>query len=117
MPSRSATTFAGGGVSRRPRPRGRSGRVRRPSISWRAASRSSTSAPNGAVAATASRIVARRRAAAAGARERLAARLGRRPVEDQHAVEVVELVLDDARGEPVELERERGRRARPAPRA
>ena len=37
-------------------------------------------------------------------RQRLAAGLGRRPVEDQDPVEVVELVLDDPRGEALELE-------------
>ncbi len=55
IPSRSATSFAGGAASRRPRPAGASGRVRSAAISWRSASRSSTSAPNGAVAATAMR--------------------------------------------------------------
>src|ERR671931_1044606 len=35
--------------------------------------------------------------------ERLAAGFARRPVEDQRAVEVVELVLDDACGEVLEL--------------
>ena len=37
-------------------------------------------------------------------RHRLAARLRRRPLEDQHPVEMVELVLHDARVEPLELE-------------
>src|SRR5262245_26405109 len=40
------------------------------------------------------------------ARERRAARLLRRAVDDQDPVEVVELVLGDARGEALELERE-----------
>ena len=48
--------FRGRGASLRPRPRGLSGRVRSSAMSWCSASRSSTSAPNGAVAATASRI-------------------------------------------------------------
>ncbi len=52
IPSRSATSFAGGGPTRRPRPRGASGRVRRNATSSASASRSSTSAPRGAVAAT-----------------------------------------------------------------
>ena len=55
MPSRSAVSFAGVGASVRPRPRGLSGRVSRSATSCAAASRSSTSAPNGAVAATAIR--------------------------------------------------------------
>ena len=54
MPSRSADAFAGGAASLRPRPAGRSGRVSSAATSCRAASRSSTSAPNGAVAATTS---------------------------------------------------------------
>ena len=45
MPSRSAVSFAGGAASLRPRPRGASGRVSSQAISWRAASRSRTSAP------------------------------------------------------------------------
>ena len=49
------TSFAGGGASCRPRPRGLSGRVSSCTTSCSAASRSSTSAPNGAVAATAIR--------------------------------------------------------------
>jgi hypothetical protein len=55
------------------------------------------SAPSGAVAATAS-LKARRHG------ERLAAILVRRSVEDQDAVEVVELVLSDPRRELLELE-------------
>ena len=35
--------------------------------------------------------------------ERFLAVLGVGPVDDQHAVEMVELVLDDPRGEPLEL--------------
>src|SRR5436309_1596349 len=58
MPRRSAVRFAAGGARRRPRPRGRSGFVRRKETSWRAASRSSTSAPNGAVAAAPRRAAA-----------------------------------------------------------
>ena len=59
-------------------------------------------------------------------RHRLAPRLRRRAVEDEHAVEVVVLVLRDARGHPLEvvrdlvavlvlaLEPDRGRAARRA---
>ncbi len=48
------------------------------------------------------RAVSQRRGPACGrrSRERLAPRLGGRPVDDQHAVEVVELVLGDPRREP-----------------
>ena len=55
MPSRSAAILAGGATSFRPRPAGASGRVSRALISCFAARRSRTSAPNGAVAATAIR--------------------------------------------------------------
>ena len=102
MPSRSAAVFAGGGASLRPRPRGASGRVSRKAISCRAASRSRTSAPIGAVAATA--ISHRKRDARPQQRERLLAVLRVGAVDDQHAVEVVELVLHDAGGVPLELE-------------
>ena len=50
------------------------------------------------------------------ARERLAARLLRRAVEDQDAVEVVELVLATRAREPLELERTTAPRRRPVPR-
>ena len=55
MPSPSATAFAGGAATLRPRPAGASGRVSSAVTSCVAASRSRTSAPNGAVAATAIR--------------------------------------------------------------
>ena len=105
-------SFAGGAASLRPRPRGRSGRVSSAATSCRAASRSSTSAPNGAVAATAIlRQVAYSSTSDEPRPQRARApslrRLARRAVEDQHAVEVVELVLDDAGREPLELELQR----------
>ena len=50
-------------------------------------------------------------------RQRLAARLVRRPVDDQDAVEVVDLVLDDPRVEVLELHPHRLRRRDPAHRA
>src|SRR3954447_14487618 len=107
MPSRSAARFAGGAAVLRPRPRGLSGRVSKPTTSCSAASRWSTSAPNAPVAATAIRRAATWRLAdddaRAQARERLAPRLGRRAVEDQDAVEVVGLVLGDARVRLLEL--------------
>src|SRR5436305_1444373 len=63
MPSCSATSFAGGGPSLRPRPCGASGRVRSHETSCCSARRSSTSAPSGAVAATPIRIREGRRPA------------------------------------------------------
>ena len=70
MPSRSAACFAGGAASLRPRPAGRSGRVSSATTSCRAASRSSTSAPNGAVAATTSFMRGGYRSTCAGRRAR-----------------------------------------------
>src|SRR5581483_10365142 len=69
-------------------------------------SRSSTAAPKGAVAATPIRATSAardERRTRTQPRERLPARLLRRAIEDQHAVEVVELVRDDAGVEPLEL--------------
>src|SRR5215211_5963562 len=100
MPRRSAVTFAGGGPGFRPRPRGRSGRVRRNAMSWWPASRSSTSAPKGAVAATPTRAKSDQCDPRPQHRERLA----RRPVDDEHAVEVVDLVQQDARARLYELQ-------------
>src|SRR6185436_4900786 len=108
MPSRSAITFAGGAATLRPRPAGRSGRVNSAATSWRAASRSSTSAPNGAVAATA--ILTQGGYVLEGLaerRERLTPRLVGRAREHQHTVEVVDLMLDDAGVHLVELESKR----------
>src|SRR5262249_32832203 len=79
-------------------------------ISCRSASRSSTSAPNGAVAATAMRATVRRLGQGAEDRlrpegsERFAPRVGGRPVEDQDPVEMVELVLHHPRVTLFELE-------------
>src|SRR5262249_48749552 len=107
IPCRSATSFAGGAASLRPRPRGASGRVRSATMSCRTARRSRTSAPNGAVAATAIRAM---RSADDDARpqrrQRLAARLRRRAVDHQHAVEVVDLVLHGPGDESLQLERD-----------
>ena len=105
MPSCSATCFAGGGASLRPRPRGASGRV----------SRKATRASRRAARARRRRAApSRRRRSAAvplpqnGARpqrrERLFAVLVVGAVDDQHAVQMVELVLHDARAVLVELE-------------
>src|SRR3954471_17867829 len=102
MPSRSAASFAGGAPVFRPRPRGASGRVSSAEISWCCAKRSSTSAPNGAVAATASFISAKDESRAQRG-HRLAPGVGRRAVDHQLAVEVVELVLSDARGHPLQV--------------
>src|SRR5919197_3524313 len=95
MPSASAASFAGGGPTVRPRPRGASGRVSSAVISWRVARRSRTSAPNGAVAATASFMSANDQSGPQYG-ERLAPALRSRAVEDQRAVEMVELVLGDS---------------------
>src|SRR4029077_286591 len=102
IPSRSAVSLAGGAPVWRPRPRGASGRVSSAVISWGAASRSSTSAPKGAVAATASFTSANDEPWAQGS-ERFTAGFGRRAGQDQRSVEVVELVLHDARDDPVEV--------------
>src|SRR4051794_26903587 len=102
MPSRSATSFAGGAPVFRPRPRGASGRVSSAEISWRCARRSSTSAPNGAVAATASFISAKDESRAQRG-HRLAPGVGRRAVDHQLAVEMVELVLGDTRRHALEV--------------
>src|SRR5580765_2819748 len=102
MPTPSAAAFAGGAPVLRPRPRGASGRVSSAVISWRAARRSRTSAPKGAVAATASFTSANDEPWAQRS-ERFTAGFGRRAVQDQRSVEVVELVLHDARDDPFEV--------------
>ena len=110
MPSRSATTFAAGGGERGDRVlRGASGRVSSAATSCCPARRSSTSAPNGAVAATAIRATGALAEDETRSKqaERLAARLGVGAVEHQLPVEVVDLVLDDARRMSLELERDR----------
>ena len=119
MPSRSATTLAGGGATRRPRPRGASGRVsrRRDLVLARRAARARPrrTAPS------------RRRRSGPCAyldeeeprpqlRHRLAPRLRIGAIDDQHAVEMVELVLHDARREPFELEAHRAPRGVACPR-
>ena len=101
-------------ASRRPRPPGASGRVSRAVISCRGRE-------------PLEHVRAERRRRGDGdaghelpredeprpqLRHRLAPRLRVGAVDDQLAVEVVELVLHDARGEPLELEVERRRRAR-----
>src|SRR5581483_8606969 len=68
IPSRSAASFAGGGASLRPRPLCASGRVTRYATGSSCERRSRTSAPIGAVAATASFTIRRTSAAAGGAR-------------------------------------------------
>src|SRR6266511_3928848 len=105
IPSRSAVSFAGGAPVFCPRPRGASGLVSSVVISWRAARRSSTSAPKGAVAATANFISADDEPGPQS-RERFAASLGRRAVQDRRSVEMVELVLHDARGRSFEVVRD-----------
>src|SRR5688500_16737803 len=107
MPKRFAASFAGDGNFLRPRPWRRSGRVSRNSMSCRAASPSSTAAPNGAVAATASftrlpEVAERRLRPELG--ERRAPLFGRRPVDREDPVEMVELVLKDACLEPLRLD-------------
>ena len=128
MPSSSAASFAGGGATLRPRPRGLSGRVSSNATSCRsrraararrrrtAPSRRRRSGPSGLEPVGCGRSVPSASLAV----------LGVGAVDDQDAVEMVELVLDDARGQPFELEanvlaasvlglRARpGRRARPA---
>ena len=121
-------SFAGGAASCRPRPRGRSGRVSRYAISCCAASRSSTSAPNGAVAATAirRRLPRREPAAAAGARAPRGAppassgrgsarrRGGRARAATTRARQALELELNGFPSSSVRLERHAARGARPA---
>src|SRR5687768_7654166 len=107
MPRRFAASFAGDGNFLRPRPWRLSGRVSRNSMSCRAASPSSTAAPNGAVAATASftRLpegAEHRLGPELG--ERRAPLLGSRPVDGENSVEMVELVLKDTRLEPFRLD-------------
>src|SRR3954471_9340695 len=102
MPSRSAVSFAGGAPVLRPLPRGASRRVRSAVISWRAARRSRMSAPKGAVAATANFTSADDEPWAQRS-ERFTAGFGRRAVQDQRSVEVVELVLHDARDDSFEV--------------
>jgi hypothetical protein len=89
--------FAGGAPVFCPRPRGASGLVSSAVLSWRAARRSSTSAPKDAVAATANFISANDEPGPQRCK-RFAAGLRRRAVQDQRSVEVVELVLHDAGG-------------------
>ena len=89
-PSRSATTFAGGGRARAHARRARRAASAGTRCSCREPRRSRTSAPNGAVAATPMRRVnSRRGSAAAGGRRAPPCARRRRPVEDQRAVEVV----------------------------
>src|SRR6478752_3044799 len=102
MPSRSAGSFAGGAPVLRPRPRGASGRVSNAVISWCAARRSRMSAPKGAVVARASFPSADDEPRAQGS-ERFTAGFGRRAVQDQRSVEVVEFMLHDARDDPFEV--------------
>src|SRR5581483_6418581 len=104
MPSRSAATFAGGAATRRPRPRGASGRVSRKATSCAAARRSSTSAPSGAVAATPIRTGSAQDDAGPQHAERFLAVLVVGAVDDQHAVEMVELVERDPGRVLAELE-------------
>src|SRR4051812_27966369 len=105
MPSSRAAAAAGGGARRRPRPRGRSGRVTTSKGRCaEAASRRST--------ATAKSLVPRKTVCTAGAlrravggllpqdADRLLALLPSAALDHQHAVEMVDLVLDDARLEP-----------------
>src|SRR5581483_7925276 len=80
------------------------GRVTRNAISRVAASRSRTSAPSDAVAATPIVTGSPEDDARPQRRERLLAVLVVGPVDDQHAVEVVQLVLDDARSVRLELD-------------
>src|SRR6266511_843949 len=101
MSKRFALSFAGGAALLRPRPWGLSGRVRSSSMSYpRPASPSRIAAPKGAVAATAMRIASASLPDRAedGLRPKLGERgatlLRCRPVDDQNAVEMVELVLD-----------------------
>src|SRR6266508_1124312 len=104
MSKRFALSFAGGAALLRPRPWGLSGRVRSSSMSYpRPASPSRIAAPKGAVAATAMRIASA--SLPDRAEDGLRPKLGERgatllrccPVDDQNAVEMVELVLDHPR--------------------
>src|SRR5690606_29551679 len=126
-PCASAARFTGGGVSRRPRPAGRSGCVRTSGTSAPAATiASSVGTANSGVPANAMRRSCtaglqgseRLRAGARGLR-RLAPRLlqvalldalalqRRQIVDEQLALEVIHLVLDALREQPVRLELER----------
>src|SRR3954464_11984090 len=116
MPSRPARSATGGGGSRRPRPAGRSGRVTTSTGRCAvAARRSSTPAANGDVpretvrtAATPPRLRLRGGLGlVAQDPHGLLALVARRAVEDQDPVEVVDLVLDDARLEPRGLDEDR----------
>src|SRR6187551_1517143 len=73
-------------------------------MSWRDASRSSTSAPKGAVAATARRSKLLKDGLGPEDAERLPPALVVGAVEDQGAVQMVDLVLGDARRQPLELQ-------------
>src|SRR6187551_2803354 len=73
-------------------------------MSWRDASRSSTSAPKGAVAATAKRPKLLKDGLRPKDAERVPPALVVGAVEDQRAVQMVDLVLGDARRQPLELQ-------------
>ena len=105
MPSRSAASFAGGAPTCRPRPRGRSGRVSRNAISCVSLQPLEHVGAERRGAATTRNVQSA--AACRKHGKRLAAALGRRPVEDEHAVEMIDLVLGDPRREPLELELDR----------
>src|SRR3954470_5593656 len=113
-PSSRARTATGGGASARPRPRRLSGRVTTSAgRCGPSARRSSTAAAKSEVPRETVRIA--RQAGLRHAERRgpgflaerahgLLALIPRRAIEDQHAVEVVHLVLDHARLEPGRLD-------------
>src|SRR5215207_71985 len=107
IPSPSAASATGVGDGLPERPRALSGWVTATVTSWPPA----TSARSGATAACGlpakATLMPRLLPFVAQRPEGLPALLRRRAVEDQHAVEVVELVLDDARLEALGLQRDR----------
>ena len=127
-PSSSAAAFTGLGLGRSPRPRRRSGWVTTSAISWPApcSARSDGTASAGvpkktrrtidrrigagltgrgrAARARRRTVGAARELAGAHLAQRLAADVGLEPVEQEHAVEVVDLVLDHAGEQVVALE-------------
>src|SRR3954469_20154450 len=101
IPSSRARTATGGGVSLRPRPAGRSGRVTTSEGRCaEAASRSRTAAANSLVPRKTVLTLSQRA-------DGLLALIARCAVEDQDAVEMVDLVLDDARLQARGLDRDR----------
>src|SRR5687768_5214122 len=111
MPCASAKRFTGLGTERRPRPAGRSGRVRTRTISWPAATRhaSARTVNSGVPAKT------RRRKARSGRLAQLLGELGanalllelRQVLDEDLTLQMVHLVLDAHREQPLRFQRKR----------